>query len=72
MLKEKAKRKSVPRSQYFRRGAVHDRKIKKNYIEKNCMMCYRPFMSEGNHNRICCGCKQTDDWQYGNDYKVMK
>ena len=36
------------------------------------MMCYKPFISEGNYNRICYDCKQTDDWYYGNDYSIMK
>ena len=36
------------------------------------MMCDKPFMSEGIKNRICNPCKQTDDWQYGNDYKVVE
>ncbi len=47
-------------------------RAKKEKVEKNCMMCYKPFMSEGNHNRICSGCKETDDWHYGNDYGVSK
>jgi len=45
---------------------------KKEKAKKNCMMCYKPFMSEGNHNRICSGCKETDDWHYGNDYGVSR
>ena len=35
------------------------------------MRCDKPFMSQGNHNRICWWCKDTDDWRYGNDYSVM-
>ena len=45
---------------------------KKEKVERNCMMCGKHFMSEGIKNRICNPCKQTDDWQYGNDYKVVE
>ena len=45
---------------------------KKEKVERDCMMCYKPFKSEGNHNRICWQCKHTDDWYYGNDYEVTK
>ena len=45
---------------------------KKEKVKKDCMMCYKPFMSEGNHNRICYDCKRTDDWHYGNDYGMVK
>ena len=31
------------------------------------MRCNKPFMSQGNHNRICWWCKDTDDWRYGNE-----
>ena len=46
-------------------------KSKKKKKERNCMRCDKPFMSQGNHNRICWWCKDTDDWRYGNDYSVM-
>ena len=45
---------------------------KKEKKERNCMMCYKPFKSQGNHNRICWQCKNTDDWHYGNDYGMVK
>ena len=45
---------------------------KKEKKERDCMMCYKPFKSEGNHNRICWQCKNTDDWYYGNDYGLAK
>ena len=35
------------------------------------MRCDKPFKSQGNHNRICWWCKDTDDWRYGNDYSIM-
>ena len=46
-------------------------KSKKEKKERNCMRCNKPFMSQGNHNRICWWCKDTDDWRYGNDYNIM-
>ena len=52
MLK-KSKRSFSPRSQYFRRGAVHDRKIKKSYVIKKCLFCEQDFQSEGTHKRLC-------------------
>jgi hypothetical protein len=27
-------------------------------VERACMCCRKPFMSEGIHNRICKGCKE--------------
>ena len=43
----------------------------KNKRKRNCMRCNKEFMSQGNHNRICYWCKDTDDWRYGNDYSIM-
>ena len=45
---------------------------KKEKKEKECMMCSRYFMSEGNHNRICDSCKSSYDWKYGNDYGFVR
>ena len=45
---------------------------KKEKKEKECMMCNRDFMSEGNHNRICDSCKLSYDWKYGNDYGFVR
>jgi len=45
---------------------------KKEKVKRDCMMCYKPFMSEGKHNRICWYCKDSDDWRYGNDYGMIK
>ena len=45
---------------------------KKEKKEKECMMCSRYFMSEGNHNRICDSCKLSYDWKYGNDYGFIR
>ena len=70
MLK-KSKRSFSPRSQYFRRGAVHDRKIKKSYVIKKCLFCEQDFQSEGTHNRLCTPCKSTVYWQSGNDYSLI-
>ena len=47
-------------------------KSKKEKKVRNCMRCNKEFMSQGNHNRICYWCKETDDWRYGNDYSIMK
>ena len=66
MLKEKAEAMQMWKTGYKKP------KPKVNKNERDCMMCYKPFISEGNHNRICYDCKQTDDRYYGNDYKVMK
>ena len=52
-MRKKFKRNVKPRSQVFRRGAVHDRKIKKNYTVRPCLSCNEDFKSEGIHNRIC-------------------
>ena len=71
MLK-KSKRSFSPRSQYFRRGAVHDRKIKKSYVIKKCLFCEQDFQSEGTHNRLCTPCKSTGYWQTGTDYSLIK
>jgi len=61
------------RTAFFRRGAVHMRKIKiENLTKKICLMCNNNFDSEGSHNRICIPCKSTDDWYYGNDYSIMR
>lgn len=32
-----------------------------------CLMCRRPFDSEGAHNRICGECKKTHAWREGGD-----
>ena len=66
MIKEKAEAMQMWKTGYKK---VKSKKEKK---KRDCMMCYKPFMSEGNHNRICWRCKNTDDWAYGNDYGVIK
>jgi len=71
-MQKKFKRNVKPRSQVFRRGAVHDRKIKKNYTVRPCLSCNEDFKSEGIHNRICNLCKGTEEWEMGNDYSFMK
>ena len=59
-MRKKFKRKSKPKSGFFRRGAVHDRKIKKNYTVRPCLACNTDFKSEGINNRICSLCKGTE------------
>ena len=71
-MRKKFKRNVKPRSQVFRRGAVHDRKIKKNYTIRPCLACKGDFKSEGIHNRICDLCKGTEEWEMGNDYSIIK
>ena len=71
-MREKLKRNSKPRSGLFRRGAVHDRKIKKNYTVRPCLSCNAASKSEGMHNRICSLCKGTEEREIGNDYSFMK
>ena len=66
MTKEKIE---LPNYYDFRKPEFQSKKEK---VERNCMMCNKLFMSEGIKNRICNPCKQTDDWQYGNDYKVVE
>jgi len=36
-----------------------------------CLSCSRPFMSAGNHNRVCKACKSCGAWASGNDYEAM-
>ena len=64
-MRIKRTRNSKPRSQFFRRGAVHDRKIKKTYTIRVCMMCREDFESSGIGDRICAPCKNTDLWKSG-------
>ena len=67
MIKEK--KFETPDYYDFRKPESINKKQKK---ERDCMMCYKPFNSQGNHNRICYNCKRTDDWHYGNDYGMVK
>jgi hypothetical protein len=57
---------------FAKRKAVHDRKIKKNYTMRKCMMCENNFKSSWIGNRICNPCKSTDYWKTGNDYSIME
>lgn len=36
-----------------------------NMSERVCLSCSEIFKSEGIHNRICDGCKESDEWQAG-------
>ena len=58
MIKEK--KFETPDYYDFRKPESINKKEKERK-KKNCMMCYKPFKSEGNHNRICWQCKNTDD-----------
>ena len=62
------KKEKFERPEYYNHSKPKSKKEKK---ERNCMRCDKPFMSQGNHNRICWWCKDTDDWRYGNDYSIM-
>ena len=55
MLKEKADYTEMWKTGYKKPKPKVDKK------ERECMMCYKPFISEGKHNRICSACKETDD-----------
>ena len=66
MKKEKLK---WPDNKNYSKQKFMNKKEKK---EKECMMCSRYFMSEGNHNRICDSCKLSYDWKYGNDYGFVR
>jgi len=66
MLKEKAEYAEMWKTGYKKP------KLKLNIKERDCMMCYQPFQSEGIHNRICISCKSTGYWQTGNDYEEVK
>ena len=47
-------------------------KPKINKKKRDCMMCNKPFLSEGIHNRICRNCKATEYYQSGQDYSIME
>ena len=66
MLKEKAEAMQMWKTGYKKPKPKLDKK------ERDCMMCYQPFISEGIHNRICIPCKSTGYWQTGNDYEEIK
>ena len=59
----------------YRRGPdkqIANRVATKKKKKKECMMCNKPFLSEGIHNRICNGCKGTEYYQCGQDYSIME
>ena len=31
--------------------------------QRDCLMCHRPFPSQGDGNRVCNACKSTEPWQ---------
>jgi len=51
---------------HLKRG---DRNVKLK--ASTCLSCSRPFMSAGNHNRVCKACKSCGAWASGNDYEAM-
>jgi len=65
-ITEKVESMQMWKTGYTKEKQVEDRKT------RECMMCYKPFESIWNGNRICSVCKATDDWQYGNDYSVSR
>lgn len=32
---------------------------------RRCLCCGQDFVSEGQHNRVCAGCKTTSAWRAG-------
>ena len=71
-MRKKFKRNSKLTSGFFRRGAVHDRKINKNYTVRPCLVCNEDFKSEGIHNRVCTLCKSTEEWEMGSGYSIIQ
>ena len=65
MLKEKAEAVQMWKTGYKKPKPKLDKK------ERDCMMCYNPFLSEGIHNRICTKCKETEYYQSGQDYSMV-
>ena len=58
----------------YRRGPdklIGNRVATKKKKKRDCMMCNKPFLSEGIHNRICNNCKRTEYYQTGQDFSVM-
>ena len=58
----------------YRRGPdklIANRVPTKKKKKRDCMMCNKPFLSEGIHNRICNNCKGTEYYQTGQDFSVM-
>lgn len=38
---------------------------------RSCLRCRSQFFSDGPGNRICGGCKNTDEWKTGGGYRVV-
>ena len=58
----------------YRRGPdkqIANRVPTKKKKKRNCMMCYKPFVSTWNGNRICSGCKETEYYISGQDYSMV-
>jgi ribosomal protein L34E len=53
-------------------GQPASRVATKKKKKRECMMCNKPFLSEGIHNRICRNCKATEYYQSGQDYSIME
>lgn len=39
---------------------------------RDCLMCQKPFPSEGIHNRICVPCTKTSEWRSGADFTTQQ
>jgi len=37
-------------------------------FKRKCLKCGRTFKSKSQYNRICDGCKNTKEWQYGENF----
>lgn len=58
----KASRLRLPRKTDVKNGELGGgRKMRPDAKIRPCMTCRRPFFSEGNHNRRCDPCRESDD-----------
>ena len=39
---------------------------------RRCLTCARLFQPAHRFNRICDGCKETDEWRSGNDWEIRR
>lgn len=53
-----AARMGLPTRRELRNGSPEDKPgIRKDTVDRNCMTCGEPFLSEGFHNRMCFDCR---------------
>ena len=45
---------------------------KQGTLLRNCLKCSQEFTAKGRYNRICNRCKDTDQWQAGINWPVIK